>query len=255
MVVCVCAAQSPTEPQYGYEVASVKKAAPRQGIRIGPGPQGGLRTENTSLLTLITFAYDIRDYQLLDAPGWVKGDAFDVSFTPDKPETPMDPSQGIAQLEPRMRRQQQRLRAVLRDRFGLVLRTETRQLPIYTLTPVKGGHKLQAPDGTRKGPSLSMSDKGGMTGIGVNMAMVTRSLGETLGRPVVDETGITTPFDFKLEWKPDAVATGAGDQPVNDGEGASIFTALREQLGLQLQSGKGPVTVYVVEKVSKPEEN
>ena len=110
-------AQAPPEPKYGYEVATVKRSDPAaRGSRIQPGPQGGLRTTNTSLITLLTFAYDVRDYQFLDAPGWVKTDGFDVSFTPDRPEILPKPGEGrIQDLEPVMDRQRQRLQAVLRS--------------------------------------------------------------------------------------------------------------------------------------------
>src|SRR5450432_2544685 len=87
-------AQAPPEPKYGYEVVSIKKSDPAaRGVRIGPGPQGGLKSMNTNLMVLLTFAYDVRDYQIIDAPGWAKGEGFDVSFTPDKPETPPKPGE------------------------------------------------------------------------------------------------------------------------------------------------------------------
>src|SRR5436190_20674469 len=92
--------QAPPEPKYGYDVVSIKKADPgARGVRIGPGPQGGLRTMNTSLMTLLTFSYDVRDYQIIDAPGWVKGESFDVSFTPDKPEALPGPGTDVKSME------------------------------------------------------------------------------------------------------------------------------------------------------------
>jgi uncharacterized protein (TIGR03435 family) len=75
----------------------------------------------------------------------------------------------------------------------------------------------------------------------------------------VNETGLDGPFDFELKWTPDQLPPGAAppDQPANlpDPAGASIFTAVTEQLGLRLESKKGPVPVFVIEKIEKPSEN
>jgi len=257
------AAQAPSEPKYGYEVASIKKSDPAaRGVGIGPGPQGGLKTMNTNLMTLLTFSYDVRDYQIIDAPGWARGEGYDVTFTPDKVETFPKPGEATADnMESLMGRQRQRMQAVLRDRFGLKLREETRELPIYTLSPAKSGSKLKAPEEGGKGPSMMTNpQKGELTGYGASMKMFTNVLSNILKRPVVDKTGFEGTFDVKLQWQPDSFVGGKdgsapAEAPVAEAEGASIFTAITEQLGLKLESKKGPVTVYVVEKAERPSEN
>jgi bla regulator protein blaR1 len=255
-------AQAPPEPRYGYEVASIKKADPAtRGVRIGPGAQGGLRTMNTNLMVLLTFSYDVRDYQIIDAPKWATGESFDVSFTPDKPESFPKPGEAdVKIMETLMDRQRQRMQAVLRDRFGIKLRVETRELPVYILSPARNGSKLKAPEEAGKGPSMMTNpEKGDLTGFGANMRMFTNVLSNILKQPVVDHTGFEGTFDVKLHWKPDtfvgSAATPAGEAPVSEIEGASIFTAITEQLGLRLESKKGPVTVYVIEKAERPTEN
>jgi uncharacterized protein (TIGR03435 family) len=91
--------------------------------------------------------------------------------------------------------------------------------------------------------------------------MLTDVLSSTLGRYVANETGLDGPFDFTLQWTPDATQVAGKlavpDAPAADDtdSGTSIFTALTEQLGLRLESKKGPVPVLVVEKVTRPEEN
>src|SRR5882724_11697320 len=107
-------AQAPPEPKYGYEVVSIKKADPAaRGVRIGPGPQGGMRTTNTNLMTLLTFAWDVRDYQIIDAPGWARTEGFDLTFTPDKPEALPKPGEADAKaMETMMDRQRQRMQAI-----------------------------------------------------------------------------------------------------------------------------------------------
>ena len=87
------------------------------------------------------------------------------------------------------------------------------------------------------------------------MKMLADQLSLILGRPVSNETGLDGLYNFKLEWTPDAPAQPSPDGPVNAVVGASIFTALTEQLGLRLESRRGPVPVYVIEKIEKPGEN
>ena len=88
------------------------------------------------------------------------------------------------------------MQAVLRDRFGLVLRVETRQIAVYGFAQTRSGHKLKPADANGKGPSLQTNPENGvMTGVGVNLRM----LSGTLNRPVVNETGLDGPFDFSLE--------------------------------------------------------
>jgi uncharacterized protein (TIGR03435 family) len=87
------------------------------------------------------------------------------------------------------------------------------------------------------------------------MKMLSEQLSRLLGRPVTDETGLDGPYDFKLEWTPDSVAQLLPDNSVSATGGPSIFTAVTEQLGLRLESRRGPVPVYVIEKIDKPGEN
>jgi uncharacterized protein (TIGR03435 family) len=84
---------------------------------------------------------------------------------------------------------------------------------------------------------------------------------DALDRPVIDKTGITGRFNFRIEFAPDEATpffrTAGGDPSAATPEptGPSIFTALREQLGLKLESAKGPVEFLVIEHVERPSEN
>jgi uncharacterized protein (TIGR03435 family) len=257
LVIGVLRAQTlPPPPSYMYEVVSIKPSAPgEQGSRTGPGPQGGIRMQNVTAMNMLTFAYDVRTYQFAGAPGWLQSDRFDVSFTPDKAEIAPAPGMGRPQLEGWMNRNRQRLQAVLRDRFGLVLRAETHELPVYALVVAKNGPKL-TPAADPKAMNMT-ANRGKMEGKAVYLKTLTDSLSGLLGRHVTNETGLDGPYDFKLEWTPDAPV-----QPPQPGEpaeladaGTSIFTALTEQLGLKLESKKGPVPVFVIERITKPTEN
>jgi uncharacterized protein (TIGR03435 family) len=247
----------PPAPAYAYDTVSVHRSAPDAvGGHIGPGPQGGLKTENTSIMLLMTFAYGVRDYQIEDAPGWVSSQRYDITFTPDKTETTPSPGMPLKQMQGFMERNRQRMQAVLRDRFGLVMRTETHQLPVFALTQAKGGSKLTSHDESQPGPNLRMG-QGELTSVGATMQMLLMPLSQMLGRPVIDETGLTGQYDFHLTWAPDlslSPATPEGVLAASEG-GPSLFTALTDQLGLKLDSKKGPVTVYVVEKIEQPKEN
>jgi bla regulator protein blaR1 len=100
------------------------------------------------------------------------------------------------------------------------------------------------------------------------MAQLATTLSQFSGRTVVDRTGLTGNYDFDLEFTPDPglrgrgpggglppAAPAPGSDRVVDPAGVSIFTAIQEQLGLKLDSQRGPVPVLVIESVSQPTEN
>lgn len=241
----------PPIPVYTYDVVSIHRSAPGQtNSQIGPGPQGGLRAQNTPVLALLTFAYDVREFQFVDAPPWVTSERFDVSFTPDRSEKL--PEQGTArtEIDAFFGRQRQRLQAVLRDRFSLGLRAGTRTMAVYALTVVKSGNKLATGD-SAVFPSLnaSINAEGHVTAKSASVKMLAGLLSSLLDRPVIDETGLDGIYDFKLDWTPDL------DSGPQSDAGVSIFTALSEQLGLRLESKKAPAPVYVIEKIEKPSDN
>lgn len=238
----------PPGPAYTYDVASIHPSAPGQtNSRIGPGPQGGLRAENTSVMSLLTFAYDVRGFQFVEVPLWVWSDHFDVSFTPDRSEKLPEPGTARSDADAFFSRTRQRLQAVLRDRFGLILRPETRTMPVYALVATRTGHKLTTGDAAVF-PAMH-ADEGHVTAKSASIKMLTDLLSSLLDRPVIDDTGLTGIYDFKLDWTPDL------DQQSPGTAGPSIFTALSEQLGLRLDSKREPAPVYVIEKIEKPHEN
>lgn len=255
LVIGMLRAQTlPPAPAHTYEVVSIRPSAPGDpNSRLGPGPQGGMRTQNTTVMQLLTFAYDLREYQFANVPGWVTSSRFDVTFTPDKPEAAPGPGMPREQMEGMFNRHRQRMQAVLRDRFSLVLRAETKELPMYSLTIAKGGAKLAPPATPGAGPHTSVS-RGQITGTGAYVKMLTDALSSLLGRAVTNDTGLDGPFDFKVQWTPDPAAPGEPSH-TEDTSGTSIFAAVQEQLGLKLDSKKGPVPVFVVERIEKPTEN
>ena len=245
----LCAQSLPPAPQYAYDVVSIHKSDPNATLmRMGPGPQGGLRIQNTTAMSLLTFAYNVRDYQISGGPAWMNSDHLDILFTPAETEVTPTPGVSPQALESYDNRNRQRVQAILRDRFSLVLRSEVHELPIYALVQAKGGTKVIPHLEGSGGPSLQMRARGQVDALGVDMQMLTLPLSRELGRPVKDETGLKGQYDFHLTWTPDLQASPSTN-------GLSLFTALTDQLGLKLESKKGPVQVYVIEKIEQPKEN
>ncbi len=161
---------------------------------------------------------------------------------------------------------QQRLQALLAERCQLAIHRETKEQPVYALLVGKNGPKIQ-PVETKDGgaqPRMMMG-RGMVNGQGVELQMLATVLSNQLGRPVLDRTGLKGHFDIRLEWTPDpgqsitplggAPPPGVQAPPPPDPNGPSIFTAVQEQLGLRLESQKGPVEMIVIDRVEKPSEN
>jgi bla regulator protein BlaR1 len=251
--------------QLTFEVASIKPAnpdSPGSQIRLMPG--GGLNLTNVPLRGMITLAYDVRDFQVSGGPGWIGTERFNVTAKADRATT--DSPDDFAKMTDDQRKTARdqvagRLRALLADRFQLVVHRETKEQPIYALVVSKTGAKLKEAKeaGARQGMSMN---RGRMEGFAAPMEMLGTILSNTTGRPVVDKTGLTGKYDFVLEWTPeagaDARAQGFGDgitSPAPAPGGPTIFTALQEQLGLRLDAQKGPVQIIVIDRVEKPSEN
>jgi uncharacterized protein (TIGR03435 family) len=207
---------------------------------------------NTSVMMMVTFAYSVMDYQIVGAPGWASSERYDVTLTPEKTDVALGPESSLKDVMASQDRNKQRLQAVLRDRFGLVLRAETHELPVYALVQAKSGAKLAVHAAGDPKASFYRTGPGHVEGTGASISMLTSMLSRELGHPVNDETGLGGQYDFKLDWTPDVELS---DGPNNAAAGPSIFTALTDQLGLRLESKKGPVQVYVIEKIDRPSEN
>jgi uncharacterized protein (TIGR03435 family) len=161
--------------------------------------------------------------------------------------------------------QQQMLQSLLADRFQLTVHRETKELPIYTLVIAKGGPKLREAKpgdpgaGDMKGSQIS----GDLTAQAVPIATLVQSLTQMLGHPVSDKTELKGVYDFKLQFTPDDRLQPPSGAPPNfrfplppaDSNAPSLFDALQEQLGLKLESGKGPAEVMVIDHVERPSEN
>jgi bla regulator protein blaR1 len=224
-----------------FDVASIKPSAEIRGTFTRYLPGGGLQVSGATLKFLISMSYGVRDFQIVGAPAWADSDRFDIEARMDTP--PGDESRNTTK----------RLATLLIDRFQLVYHRETREQPVYALVIAKGGPKFQESTETRGGIG---SGNASITGHGVGIGLLALNLSNLLGRRVVDKTGLTAKYDFELKWAPDPAQPDAGafgGPP--DPNGPSLFTALPEQLGLRLESERGPVEMLLIDRAEKPSAN
>lgn len=286
-----------------FEVASVKPSQPDSGpIKVDPGGPG---TGDSSRVTysfatirdLMVDAYDVKRYQITGGPGWLDSERFDV----------------VAKVPAGSTKEQAKemLQNLLAERFKLTLHRETKELPMYALVAGPKGVKLKAStntdvpasdsqpsplslspgkDGVRLGadgcpvvPSVAggrgsfmmMTPAGAcMISYGQTLDFLATQLSNRFDRPVIDETGLSGTYDWRLRFDPSSMPQGRGgavqlkggpgledggpaNRPASDGDSAPGFsTALQDQLGLRLEAKKGPVELLVIDHAEKtPTEN
>jgi len=236
-IVAVPWAVAQTMPK-AFDVISIKPDKDGHGLDAGPQPGGRYTARNVPAGFLVTEAFGIREYQIIGAPKWLNDERYDILAKIDSPK-----QIGDEQLRPL-------LRALLVDRFRLKYHTEMKEFPVYSLVVGKGGPKFSADNNILIPSSLNVSSNNAratMTGRKIPMSQFAKGLGDMAGRTVIDNTGLTGNFDFKLDWSP-SEATGE-TLP-------SIFVAVQEQLGLRLNSvKKAPVQVVVIESMEKATAN
>jgi uncharacterized protein (TIGR03435 family) len=219
---------------------------------------------NATLRILLTLAFDVRDFQISGGPGWIGSERYDINAKAERSASsesvPEDPRKMTDdQRKTNQEQMRQRLQALLAERFQLAIHRETKEAPVYALVVGKNGPKLQ--ESKEGGPRLMMG-RGQLNGQGALMEMVATVLSNQLGRPVLDKTGLKGKYDFKLEFTPDPGQAagpfggpGPDAPPPPDPNGPSIFAAIQEQLGLRLDSQKGPAEMIVIDRVERASAN
>jgi uncharacterized protein (TIGR03435 family) len=199
-----------------------------------------LLIENFTLSALITYAYDVADYELFSEPRWADIDRYNVSAKA---------ADGVT-----LTREAARpfMRALLTDRFSLKAHAEMKEIPVYALIVSKGGSRLkESAPGAQKRLTLQSTGKSAlMTVTAGDMAQLAEQFSRRnkVDRPVVNRTGLAGTFDYKLEWGDDSAASA--DLGV-----VSVFTAFQEQLGLKLEPTMAQVQVLIIDHAEKPSEN
>ncbi|HVW08528.1 MAG TPA: TIGR03435 family protein [Bryobacteraceae bacterium] len=241
-----CFAQQPR----AFDVAAVKpNASGGNGVSMRT-QHGHLTVENAPLFQIIQQAFLIKEFQLSGGPGWIMSERYNIDARMEKD----DISDRDLWLS---------LQPLLTDRFHLKFHREPRTMPVFSLVVAKGGPKFQphkesadGKDQPRLGVSIG-SGKGKLTATKTTMASFADSLGHQVDRVVVDNTGLKGEYDFTVEWSPDnheGSIVSAVEEKVGL-TGLSVFEALQEQLGLKLESSKGPVQVIVIDSVDRPSAN
>jgi uncharacterized protein (TIGR03435 family) len=142
------------------------------------------------------------------------------------------------------------VQSMLADRFLLKLHRETKEMSVYFLVIGRNGPRLKpTAEPADQGPHIQ-DGKGQLIATKVGMPLLSRALAGELGATAIDRTNLGGAYDLKLEWNPDEDVSAALSN-----SGPSIFTAMQEQLGLRLQSGKAPVDVVVVDYAEKAAAN
>jgi len=260
-------------PRESFEVASVKPNTAvdvPEAIQLLPG--GGLRMTGFRLLTLLRVAYASttiqRNDQLVGGPAWIASDRFDIVAKANGELTP--DAEGR-----RPQRLIEMLKTLLEDRFAVRTHMETRKMPAFVLRVAardgRFGPKLKVSTvecarpvgGTRPDPDRwcgfrSTNGGGTVSARHVTMAEVAAYFAgyAVVGRPIVDETGLTDRYDFTVEFVNAFIENPNPNAPPianpNADGGPSLFTALTEQLGLTLRSENASVPVLVVDRVEHP---
>jgi uncharacterized protein (TIGR03435 family) len=258
------AQQLPTAGHLKFEVASVKpNKSGSNRVNLTPQPGGRFTATNVSAMDLIAVAYgDVRPFprtNILGAPSWVSRDRFDIAAK----------AEGNPTQEDFLRM----LRPLLAERFLLVVHSETRERPVYTLTLARRDGSLgpglrqstlqcSGPRDALPAGCEMLSVPGTLKARGTPMAALLRMLTSWVEdhREVTDATGLSGTFDMDMKWTPDRPPVIPADASPElaealraiDPNGASLFTALREQLGLRLVPGKDRSDVLVVDRVEQP---
>ncbi len=255
-------------PRPAFDVASIKlnkSADPRVMVR--PARGGRFTATNIPLQFLITLAYGVKDFQISGAPPWLTSERYDI-------EAKAEGDPGIETLGPM-------LQTLLEDRLQFKYHRETKEVPVYALVVAKAGklHQAEGECGPRasgpppppepgKTPTPPCGGffmfPGRLGGQKVAITQLIDSLSRFTGRTVLDQTNLTGKYDINLEYTPEqgqfqappgGAPNGLPPLPPSDPNGPSLFTALQEQLGLKLESQKGPVEILVIDHVERPSEN
>jgi uncharacterized protein (TIGR03435 family) len=209
------------------------------------------RTGNLSIRDLIQYAYNLPKSQIVGGPGWLDSAMYDIDAK-SSPEVDARlkamPSGDAAQQKRSM------VRELLKERFSLTTHEETRVLPVYNLVFAKGGPKFQP--SSYSGTTIDAGrSRIHVQGSDDTIGLLARELAHSQGRVVVNNTGLTGRYDLLLRWTPDDASTPPLNGDTDPNAPPGLFTAIQDQLGLKLESGKGPVPVLVIDQIEPPSAN
>lgn len=231
-----------------FEVAAIKPSKPGDGNHNWDDSNDRVSIENYTLRRMISVAYGLKsESQVLGGPKWIDRQAFDIAAKIDDEDVA---KMGKMNHDDRGQERALMLRSLLADRFGLKVSRGVRKLPVFALVVTKSGAKIMPSPQQNNRSSDFSGYNGSVTATNLSMDDFAHDLGildEVGSRVVLNRTGLTGDFDFKMKFTRDH---GEGIPP--DAQYPGLFTALKEQLGLELKPEKAPVPVVIVDSASEP---
>jgi uncharacterized protein (TIGR03435 family) len=244
MAVMPAASQTPAE-RPAFEVASIKANA-HSGFSPTTRRVAGNRFSVTGmpLVPLVMDAYNLRDWQIIGGPAWINIDQWDIEAVAGEGvdlqvfdlQNPSRPTLAALMVQ-----------SLVENRFQFRFHREMKELPVYELTIAKNGPKITV---SNKAPTIRWT-RGDIDIQAYPFATFAYLLARQLDHALINKTNLKGLYDIKLRWSPE-LRTNA--DPSSD-DRPSVFTALQKQLGLKLESARGPVEVLVIDSVQKPSEN
>lgn len=233
-----------------FEVVVIKPSPPEgpsvmRMIRPLPGGNGYI-AKNFPVRLMIALMYKVPARQIEGGPRWLDEEYFDIEAHAD----------GVHSKD----ELQAMFRTLLTERFGLQMREVSREGKVFSLQLDGTATKMHSnPDGPGMNIPITPVGNGEYRGRGVSMSYLCwflSQLTQDKERPVIDRTGLTGTFDFMLSFLPEQVANSSDDHLLTElHDRPSLFTALKEQLGLRLVPENGPVQYFVVDRVDRPSAN
>lgn len=241
------------DAQPSFEVATIKPAKPTPDGKNFDFEGRHLTAVDIDVDDLISLGYRIHTRQIIGAPEWFNSELFDVDGIPDVPGEPNEKQMGIL------------FQKLLADRFALKFHHEQRELSVFAITVDKGGPKmtLSAAGPNDADDDFNFTRLGNLTVRNMSMTDFAQWMQASVtDRPIVDRTGLKDRYDFKLKWTPDdsefAQFRSSGElvRKRNNPNGPPpLDVAMRQQVGLRIDTVKAMVDVIVIDHVEHPSPN
>ncbi len=263
--------RAPASGPLRFDVASIKPSASGEIMSVRALP--GRLSADASLGILMQHAYGVQPFQVVGGPGWLTSEPYQIEAKTGAPAT----REQLSLM----------LQSLLEDRFQLKTHRDVKELPVFALVSNNGGFRLPPPkDGAcvEAAADAAVEWAGGrmafpgelqpvkpqcgaavidlgprgahMRGGKMRMPELVRTLSMLLGRIVIDKTGLAESFDLQLDFVPDDTTPAMPPPPPDSGiSGVSIAQALQQQLGLRLESTRGPVGLVIVDQAERPSAN
>jgi uncharacterized protein (TIGR03435 family) len=254
------APQASAKPPLAWASVSIHVNKPNGQGNYSNDQANGINERGMSLREILSEGYNFsvmpfRDEEVEGLPEWAQTTKYDIIARVDDDDAPafkklsdipmVDLIAAFAARQPTG--EMLMMQSLLAERFHLRVHWEPKERTVYTMTLAKGGLRMQ-PAADPKHGEMTFA-RGHLSGKGVPLSFLASLLALPAERAVVNGTGIEGSYDFDLHFAP---RDGAADSQTND---ADFFTAVQEQLGVKLQSGRASIPVLVVDHVEPPTAN